>query len=231
LSARLIYGVSTEPVCGFSVSESFFLTGADFEGLTSMQSKMTPVLLLLILSVCALSACDFLGAGKKNVSSNDNENPNSNSNNNGNTNTNSNKNDNTNTDGNDNDNTITNTNDNDNIDGNGNDNSDDEFAVFTDPATGFTTTVVYDASHDTAQFRVTDDSVVFQDGMAYDIGEWDVNGLYLDAEQFFVVQFGTEEGQRRAFFTETEMPEVICDFFVEDGDFQMVPSTHPVPGD
>lgn len=169
---------------------------------------------VVILGLCMLPACDFLGLGTGNGNANTNENNNDNSNTN------------------DNDNGNTNDNENANSNENGNDNTgEEEFAVFTDPETGFTTTVVYDSNRDTAQFRVTDDSVVFQDGMAYDIGEWEVNGNILDAEQFFQVRFGTEDGERRAFFTETEMPDVVCDFFVEDGDFQMVPSTHPVPGD
>ena len=171
------------------------------------------------------------GNANSNTNGNDNDNTNTNTNTNNNNNDNENENTNTNDNDNDNDNSNTNTNDNDNdnTNGNGNDNTDDEFAVFTDPETGFTTTVVYDSNRDTAQFRVSDDSIVI-DGIGYQPGSWEVNGNFLDAAQSMEAQFGTEVGVRRAFFTLTG-EDTVCDFFIEDGQFVMTPSNEPIPND
>ena len=85
------------------------------------------------------------------------------------------------------------------------------FALFTDDTTGFETSDVYDVDDEIVRFDTTTKSIIWAaDGRAFQEGNWDVVGNFLGAAQAFQVRFGNVDGQRRAFFTETD-PPTICD--------------------
>ncbi len=56
---------------------------------------------------------------------------------------------------------------------------------------------------------------------------WDINGNLL-LGGFFTVAFGTENGQRGAYFTETAMA-TICNIRVDNGDIRISATNTPVP--
>jgi hypothetical protein len=181
--------------------------------MANRSNKFVAVLLAMI-GLCWLPACPFSGGG---------------GNGNDNTNTNTNGNDNTNTNANDNDNTNTNTNGNDNTNTNGNDNGEDEsdFSLFTDPDTDFSTTRVRDIDGETVRFRISNKAIVYQDGTEYQEGQWTVTGNFVGGVSF-QVRFGTEDGVRQAYFTETG-PATICDFVVTETAFSIFPTAETVP--
>jgi hypothetical protein len=83
--------------------------------------------------------------------------------------------------------------------------------VFTDDATEFETSDVYDADDEIVRFDTTTKSIIWAaDDRAFQEGNWDVIGNFLGAAQAFQVRFGNVDGQRRAYFTETD-PPTICD--------------------
>lgn len=103
-----------------------------------------------------------------------------------------------------------NTNDNDD---NGNDNGgvDARFARFTDPADeSFSTPDVRDVDDEIVRFDTETNSIVWaEDDSSYQPGLWPVNGNFL-AGGGFQVRFGTVNGEKRAYFTETG-PATICE--------------------
>ena len=134
-------------------------------------------------------------------------------------------NDNTNTNTNTNDNANTNTNDNANANDNGEDESD--FALFTDPDSDFTTTTVRDIDGETVRFRISNEAIVYQDGREYQEGSWPVSGNALGGGAF-LARFGTQDGVRQAYFTETG-PATICNFVVSEVNFLIFPTSQTVP--
>lgn len=128
-----------------------------------------------------------------------------------------------------NDNTVENVND--NVVGNANDNTSDDdstFARFQDPDSDFSTTNVRDVDDEIVRFDTATQAVVWAaDDRVFDEGVWSVNGLLLGRGGPFQVRFGTQDGQRRAYFTETANP-TICDFVVTDV-FQIFLTATPVP--
>ncbi len=175
------------------------------------------VVVLAIVGLGAQSTCNFLGDGSGNTNNNTNAN------------TNGNDNSNTNTNGNANDNGNVNDNDNANTNDNGNDNDDDEsdFALFTDPDGDFSTTQVRDIDGETVRFRISNQAIVYQDGTEYQTGSWPVTGNFLGGVSF-QVRFGTQDGQRQAYFTETG-PATICDFTVSETTFSISATSQTVP--
>lgn len=173
----------------------------------STWSQSIIALVLAVVGLSVVPGCPGLGMP--------NYNNNGNANNNGNGNGNSNSNDN---DDNNNDN-----------DDNSNDNDDDntEFSLFTDPMGTFSTTHVRDVDGETIRFRVSNQSIVYQDGTEYQAGSWPVNGNFVGGNSF-LIRFGTEEGERRAYFTETG-PATICDFQVTPTTFSIFPTQVTVP--
>lgn len=102
------------------------------------------------------------------------------------------------------------------------------FASFQDPEPGsdFTSMDVYDVDGDIVRFDADNEEMVWMaDSLAFD--NWDIDGNALDSG-FFTVRFGTEDGERRAYFTETDPPN-ICDIVVNDGRMRIVPTEVPVP--
>jgi len=83
-------------------------------------------------------------------------------------------------------------------------------AVFADPDDAtFCTSAVRDVDGEIVQFDTSAKSILWAaDGTAYQEGLWDVDGVFL-ADGQFQVRFGTEGGERRAYFTETG-PATIC---------------------
>ncbi len=84
--------------------------------------------------------------------------------------------------------------------------------VFTDPKTGYLTTDIYDFNGDIIRINTRDHSMIWlQNGSSYFEGRYTVTGdQLLRDDQFFQVRFGTEGGQRKAFFTEAAK-KTICD--------------------
>ena len=64
-------------------------------------------------------------------------------------------------------------------------------------------------------------------GEAFNAGSWNVNGLFL-AGGGFQVRFGTKNGQRRAYSTET-IPATICNISLGCGSVCIFPTNVPVP--
>jgi hypothetical protein len=84
-------------------------------------------------------------------------------------------------------------------------------AVFQDEASQVSTSEVSDVDREVVRFDEETASMVWSDGTK--VGGWTTNGndLHWDRSSVaFRVRFGTENGERRAFFTETEAG-TICD--------------------
>lgn len=165
----------------------------------SIRSKQLLALLLALAGLTALPACNIFFGGNGNTNDN--------------------------VDDNDNDNNSNDNDDNDN-DSNDNGDEDDDFALFTDPDGDFSTTDVNDVDGETIKIRLSTSAIVYQDGREFQEGSWTVDGNFL-AGGGFQVRFGTEDGERKAYFTET-VPATICDFSV-NGTFQIFPTTQTVP--
>ena len=56
-----------------------------------------------------------------------------------------------------------------------------------------------------------------------------VSGTFIGSDRAFQVRFGTEAGERRAYFTETG-PDTICDIDVVNGQLVILPTNVRVPG-
>ena len=93
---------------------------------------------------------------------------------------------------------------------NGNDNANDNFVEFTDPDDStFKTKDVHDVDGDIVRFDMETNAIVWaEDGTSYQAGFWPVNGTLLGGGSF-QVRFGTEGGEKMAYFTET-VPATIC---------------------
>lgn len=175
--------------------------------MVNRSSKFVAVI-LAVIGLCWLPACPF-GGGTGNDNTNANANDNANANENDNTNENENENTNTNT--------------------NGNDNGEDEtdFAIFTDPDSDFSTTRVRDVDGETIRFRISNEAIVYQDGTEYQEGFWPITGNFLGGVSF-QARFGTEDGVRQAYFTETG-PATICNYTVTPTTFTISATSVPVP--
>ncbi len=128
--------------------------------------------------------------------------------------------------GNENTNTNSNGNENENADGNGNGNGGGDLVVFEDPDSDFSTTDVMDIDREIVRLDGALGELIWvADGTTE--GGWDIDGNLL-GNGFFTVAFGTENGQRGAYFTETATA-TICDIRVVDGDIRISPTTILVP--
>jgi hypothetical protein len=99
--------------------------------------------------------------------------------------------------------------------------------VFSDPATSFMTSDVRDAQGQIVRFDVASNSLIWVgDGRSF--SGYPVNGLFIRADRFFQVRFGTD-GERRAYFTET-VTTTICDIEVVGGQLVITGTNLRVPG-
>ncbi len=113
-------------------------------------------------------------------------------------------------------------NENENANGNGT----ADFVVFQDPDSDFSTTDVMDVDGEIVRLDGARNELIWvADGTTE--GGWDIDGNLL-GNGFFTVAFGTENGQRGAYFTETATA-TICDIRVVNGDIRISPTTILVP--
>ena len=102
-------------------------------------------------------------------------------------------------------------------------------AVFVDPDTTFSTSDVRDVDEEIVQFDPTAKTLIWvADGTAFGEGSWEVNDVFLGFGGGFQVRFGTKNGERRAYFTETG-PATICDISVQGGELLISPTGTLVP--
>ena len=81
--------------------------------------------------------------------------------------------------------------------------------MFTDPASSFTTSDVRDVQEQIVRFDTASNSLIWAgDGRSF--SGYPVSGLFIRADSFFQVRFGTKAGERRAYFTEAAAA-TICD--------------------
>ncbi len=106
--------------------------------------------------------------------------------------------------------------------------TDASLAKFADPDSGFETTDVRDVDGEIMQFDTETNELVWQlDGSR--IANWQVQGTsLLPNGGEFRVRFGTQDGERRAFFTEVS-PPTICDLVVTNGSLSIFPTNVQVP--
>ena len=77
------------------------------------------------------------------------------------------------------------------------------------------------------QFDLTNNSLVWAaDGRSF--SGYPVDGLFIRADKMFQVRFGTRNGERRAYFTET-VAETICDIQVVGSALQILATSVRVP--
>ena len=99
--------------------------------------------------------------------------------------------------------------------------------MFSDPNSDFATTDVQDIDEEVVRFDTAAKTLIWAaDGSAF--GGWEVSGNSLGSQQQFQVRFGTKEGERLAYFTET-VPATICDISIENGRLKIVPTNVTVP--
>jgi len=102
--------------------------------------------------------------------------------------------------------------------------------VFVEPASGFMTDEVYDADREIVSFDAALGAMVSAETGAVITG-WQVDGVDLDWSRFavpFRVRFGTEEGERRAYFTEAG-PGTICNLRFSGADQLSISATFETP--
>ncbi len=101
-------------------------------------------------------------------------------------------------------------------------------AVFADPDSDFTTSDVRDVDEEIVRFDTTTNSIIWaEDETSYQAGAWTVNGVFL-AGGGFQVRFGTKDGERRAYFTETG-PATICQIEAAGGFISISATNVTVP--
>ena len=99
--------------------------------------------------------------------------------------------------------------------------------MFSDPDSEFSTTDVRDVDEEIVRFDATAKTLIWAaDGSVFD--GWDVDGNFLGPTRFFQVRFGTKDGERRAYFTETANA-TICDILIDNGDLQIFSTSVTVP--
>ena len=110
-------------------------------------------------------------------------------------------------------------------------NSDDpaaNLAVFVDPVSDFSTRDVRDVDEEIVRFDPVAKTIIWAaDGTAFQEGIWEVNGVLL-ASGGFQVRFGTKDGERRAYFTETANG-FICQIEAQGGSISISGTNVPVP--
>ena len=103
-----------------------------------------------------------------------------------------------------------------------------QLVVFVDPTTGLGTSDVRDVQGQIVRFDRANNSLIWAaDGRSFP--GYPVDGNFLRSDKFFQVRFGTKDGERRAYFTET-VNETICDIGVVGSALMIFPTSVTVPG-
>jgi hypothetical protein len=103
-----------------------------------------------------------------------------------------------------------------------------QLAVFSDPDSSFTTSDVRDVQRQIVRFDTASNSLIWAaDGRSF--SGYPVSGLFIRADRFFQVRFGMEDGERRAYFTETATA-TICDIEIIGGQLVITGTNVKVPG-
>jgi hypothetical protein len=102
-------------------------------------------------------------------------------------------------------------------------------AMFRDPSSSFSTSDVRDAQDDIVQFDTASGSLIWAaDGRRF-AGYPVMDSYFVRSDKNFQVRFGTKNGERRAYFTETATG-TICDVNVIAGQLSITPTAVTVPG-
>lgn len=104
------------------------------------------------------------------------------------------------------------------------------FALFEDPDSDFATSDVYDATREVFRFDTVNPAVVLSEGGVRDSG-WLTDGNQIGGGGGFgnfMIRFGTEGGERRAYFTEVEAGTV-CDLRLVRPEMLVIYSTAEPP--
>ena len=103
-----------------------------------------------------------------------------------------------------------------------------QLAVFSDPDSSFMTSDVRDVQRQIVRFDVASNSLIWVgDGRSF--SGYPASGLFIGADRSFQVRFGTEDGERRAYFTEAAA-ETICDIEIVGGQLVITGTNVKVPG-
>jgi hypothetical protein len=103
-----------------------------------------------------------------------------------------------------------------------------QLAVFSDPPTSFTTSDVRDVQEQIVRFDTASNSLIWAaDGRSF--SGYPVSGLFIGAARSFQVRFGTKDGERRAYFTETATA-TICDIEIVGVQLVITGTNVTVPG-
>ncbi len=103
-----------------------------------------------------------------------------------------------------------------------------QLVVFRDPDSNFTTSDLRDVQDQIVRFDMTSNSLIWAaDGRSFQ--GYPVSGNFLRADRAFQVRFGTKDGERRAYFTET-VATTICDIEIVGGQLVISPTSVKVPG-
>jgi hypothetical protein len=104
------------------------------------------------------------------------------------------------------------------------------YVVFIEPGTGFTTDAVHDADREVVHLDTARGAMVSAETGAA-VSGWQVDGLDLDWSRFgvpFRVRFGSEDGERRAYFTEAG-PGTICNLRFSGDERLSISATSEMP--
>ncbi len=100
--------------------------------------------------------------------------------------------------------------------------------MFMDPASAFTTHDVLDANEEVVQFDTGNGSLIWvASGQRFQ--GYPVVNNFIGSDRGFEVRFGTKDGQRRGYFTETSSA-TICDINVSNGQISITGTDAKVPG-
>jgi hypothetical protein len=103
-----------------------------------------------------------------------------------------------------------------------------QLAEFHDPDSTFSTPDVRDVQEQIVHFDTANNSLIWTaDGRSFP--GYPVSGNFVATDKHFQIRFGTKDGQRRAYFTETA-PATICDIEVSGGQLMISPTNVKVPG-
>jgi hypothetical protein len=103
-----------------------------------------------------------------------------------------------------------------------------QLAMFVDPGSTFSTTDVRDSQEQIVRLDTANNALIWAaDGRSFP--GYPVSGNFMRSDRSFQVRFGTKDGERRAYFTET-VATTICDIEVIGGQLVITPTVLRVPG-